>query len=197
MLSQWHECILAPDRDRDGIDSEDARHGADQLAALGPQLVKTCGMTSPYRRYIATETAVSIVINVLISALFMVLVFGRSNDIELWGGHGLAVDFIPQTFMIAAMSVLVPTLLTRQRIKRGVLVRSPGERPPLLANLALRVVVIAVALTVALGAIAVLILDASWTRPLGFWEAFPMKLLYGALVALIATPIGLYIALSE
>jgi len=164
---------------------------------MASQLVKTYAMTSPYTRYIATETTFSIVINVVISALFMVLVFGRSNGIELWGGHGLAVDFIPQTFMITAMSVLVPTLLTRQRIKRGVLVRSPGERPRLLGNLALRVVAIAIVMTVALGAIAVLILNALWTRPLGFWEAFPMKLLYGAVVALIATPIGLYIALSE
>ena len=167
------------------------------MAGMASQLVKTYAMTSPYTRYIATETTFSIVINVVISALFMVLVFGRSNGIELWGGHGLAVDFIPQTFMITAMSVLVPTLLTRQRIKRGVLVRSPGERPRLLGNLALRVVAIAIVMTVALGAIAVLILNALWTRPLGFWEAFPMKLLYGAVVALIATPIGLYIALSE
>jgi len=154
-------------------------------------------MASPYRRYFVTETGVSIVINVLISALFMVMVFGHSAGIELWGGHGLAVDFIPQTFMIAAMSVLVPTLLTRQRIKRGVLVRSAGEPPRLLGNLALRVVVVAIVLTITLGAAGVLILDALWTRPLQFWEAFPLKLLYGGIVALIATPIGLYIALSE
>ena len=154
-------------------------------------------MTSSYRRYIVTETTVSILINVLISALFMVIVFGRSTVIELWGGHGLAVDFIPQTFMIAAMSVLVPTLLTRQRIKRGVLVRSPVERPRLLGNLALRVIAVAIVLTVALGTAGVLILAVLWTRPLHFWEAFPLKLLYGGIVALIATPIGLYIALCE
>ena len=154
-------------------------------------------MASSYTRYIVTETTVSILINVLISALFMVMVFGRSTWIELWGGHGLAVDFIPQTFMIAAMSVLVPTLLTRRRIKRGVLVRSAGEPPRLLGNLALRVIALAIVLTLALGAAGVLILDILWTRPLGFWEAFPLKLLYGGVVALIATPIGLYIALSE
>lgn len=150
-----------------------------------------------HQRYIVTETTVSIIINVLISALFMVLVFGRRTWIELWGGHGLAVDFIPQTLMISAMSVLVPTLLTRARIKRGILVRGPGQRPRVLRNLALRVIAIAIVLTLTLGAAGLLILDVFWTRPLGFWEAFPLKLFYGAVVAVVATPIGLYLALSE
>ena len=154
-------------------------------------------MALSHRRYVVTETTVSILINVLISALFMGIVFGRSTWIELWGGQGLAVDFIPQTFMISAMSVLVPTLLTRQRIRRGVLVGRSGFRPRLLGNLALRVLAVAVVLTLTLGAAGVLMLYALWTRPLSFWEVFPMKLLYGAVVALIATPIGLYIALSE
>jgi hypothetical protein len=154
-------------------------------------------MALSYRRYVLTETTVSIVINVAISALFMVLVFGRSSSIELWGGHGLAVDFIPQTFMISAMSVLVPTLLTRRRMQRGLLLRNPALAPPFLNSLVLRVVVIAVTLTVVLGAAGVLTLDAVWTGPLHFWQVFPLKLLYGAAIALIATPIGLYIALSE
>ena len=72
-------------------------------------------------RYVAVETAVSIVINVLISALFMFAVFGRTPLIDLWGSHGLAIDFIPQTFMISAMSVLVPTLIARKRVRQGVL----------------------------------------------------------------------------
>jgi hypothetical protein len=154
-------------------------------------------MALSYRRYIVTETTVSIVINVLISALFMGLVFGRSALIELWGGHGLAVDFIPQTFMISAMSVLVPTIVTRQRMKRGLLAYGPGLPPRYLRSLTLRVIVIAVVLTLILGAAGVLALDAVWTGPVRFWQAFPLKLLYGGVVALIATPIGLYIALCE
>ena len=160
-------------------------------------MLKKRGMAISYRRYIVTETTVSILINVLISGLFMALVFGRATWIELWGGHGLAVDFIPQTFMISAMSVLVPTLLTRGRMKRGLLMRSQGSPPRYLGRLGVRVVVIAAVLTLTLGALGVLILDAFWTGPLRFWQAFPMKLLYGGIVALIATPIGLYIALSE
>lgn len=155
-------------------------------------------MGKSHRRYIAVETAISIVINVLISALFMFAVFGRTPLIELWGPRGLAVDFIPQSFMIAAMSVLVPTLIARKRIREGALSSLPSVRPARpFALLAVRVLVLAALLTVVLGATGVALLSAVWTGPVGFWQAFPYKLAYGAVVALIATPLGLSLALSE
>ena len=155
-------------------------------------------MGNSYRRYVAVETAVSIVINVLISALFMFAVFGRTPLIDLWGSHGLAIDFIPQTFMISAMSVLVPTLIARKRIRQGVLAPRRSVAPPrLFARLAVRVILLAALLTIVLGAVSVIILNTLWSGPVSFWHAFPYKLSYGALVALIATPIGLSFALSE
>jgi hypothetical protein len=154
-------------------------------------------MFNPHSRYLAGETSVSIVINVVISAIFMFAVFGRTPLLVLWGPHGLALDFLPQTFMISAMSILVPTLITRRRIGRGAIARRPPPPPRILRPLALRIVLLAALLTITLGGIAVVILSAWWTGPIRFWQAFPMKLLYGALVALIATPIGVSIALSE
>jgi energy-converting hydrogenase Eha subunit C len=154
-------------------------------------------MGNGYRRYIAAETGISILINVIFSALFMFAVFGRTASIDLWGGHGLAVDFVPQTFMISAMSVLVPTLVLRKRVGRGVLKTRSGTPPRLLSHLALRVLLLSGLFTIILGGIGVVILSASWAGPLRFWQAFPLKLVYGGIVALIATPIGLVIALSE
>ena len=60
-------------------------------------------------RYILVETAISVAINAAISACFAFLVFGGRTGIALWGSGGLALDFAPQTFMIAMMSVVVPT----------------------------------------------------------------------------------------
>jgi hypothetical protein len=150
-----------------------------------------------HRRYIAIETAISIVINVVISGLFMVAVFGRERFIELWGFHGLAFDFVPQTFMISGMSVLVPTLLARRRISGGVLPRR--TRPPslFLRRLTVRIVLLALFFTLILGGIGVLLLAQTWKGPLRFWQAFPLKLFYGALVASLATPLGLSLALSD
>jgi hypothetical protein len=153
---------------------------------------------STQSRYIAIETIISILINVIISALFMLAVFGRSEHIDLWGLHGLALDFVPQTFMITLMSVLVPTALTRRRLRERRIVgyaSTQSARWP--SSMWVRALLIAVALTVMLGGAALWILTASWNGPLSYWRAFPLKLLYGALVALIATPLGLRIALSE
>jgi hypothetical protein len=155
-------------------------------------------MSVVVRRYIAVETAISMAINTGFSALFMWLAFGRTAWIDLWGAHGLALDFVPQTFMIAAMSVLVPGALARQRIRErrieGCVAQTPGRWPH---HLWLRTLLMAAVLTVVLGGIASGALAAAWHGPLGFWTVFPLKLAYGAFVALVATPLGLRVALSE
>ena len=59
------------------------------------------------------ETAISIVISAVISALAFVLVFGHDQAVDL-GAYGF--DFFPQGFMIALMSSLVPSLQQWRRI---------------------------------------------------------------------------------
>lgn len=144
------------------------------------------------------ETAISVVVNVAISAGFMFLVFGRSRLIELWGLHGLALDFLPQTFMISAMSVLVPMVLTRSRIASG---RIAGHAPrlhhPLVRNLAFRMLFMGAILSTLSGGMAVVVLNLLWAGPAAFWHVFPWKLAYGALVGTIATPLGLALALAD
>jgi hypothetical protein len=128
----------------------------------------------------------------------MFAVFWGLKRIDLWGPHGLALDFVPQTFMITLMSVLVPTALTRKRLREGRIAGYASTRATRWPrSIWARALLIAAALTVMLGGAAVWILSASWNGPLPYWRAFPLKLLYGALVALIATPLGLRIALSE
>jgi hypothetical protein len=151
-----------------------------------------------HSRYVLIETLISVAINILISALFMFLVFGSMRSIELWGVHGLALDFVPQTFMITLMSVLVPSWLTRRRMRSGritMLVKRARGRPP--RNIFVRAVVIGVVLTVLLGGCALLVTAELWRVPEPFWHVLPFKLAYGALVAAIATPLGLRATLSE
>lgn len=149
------------------------------------------------QHYVAVETGISVIINVVISAGFMFLIFGRADSIDLWGPHGLALDFVPQTFMITLMSVVVPTLLTRKRLVGGrITPRTPRARQwP--RNLVLRAALLAVGMTIVLGGAATLLLASFWVGPRPFWPVFGGKLAYGALTALIATPIGLFLALTE
>jgi len=147
--------------------------------------------------YVAVETGISVIINVLISAGFMFLVFGRAASIDLWGPHGLALDFVPQTFMITLMSVVVPTLLTRKRLVGGQISRRTPRARQWPKNLALRASLLAVGMTVVLGGAATLLLASFWAGPQPFWPVFGGKLAYGALTASIATPIGLFLALTD
>jgi hypothetical protein len=148
-------------------------------------------------RYILVETAISMAINAAISAGFALLVFGGRAEIGLWGPGGLAFDFAPQTFMIAGMSVLVPTTLTRRRIRTGLL--PPGNGPPsrFPRNLLARALLVALAATIALGGAAVAILAATWSGPAAFAAVLPLKIIYGAGVALVVTPLALKAALLD
>ncbi len=149
-------------------------------------------------RYIVVETAISMFINMILSALFMALVFGKQDRIELWGPHGLALDCAPQTFMISLMSVLIPTAIARRRLRLRLIVGYRGVQGiGWLRNLWWRALLIAVVMTVTLGATSVGVMAANWKGPVGFWTAFPFKLLYGALVALLATSLSLRIALAQ
>ena len=147
--------------------------------------------------YVAVETGISVIINVAISAGFMFLVFGHADSIDLWGPHGLALDFVPQTFMITLMSVVVPTLLTRKRLAGGQITRRTPRVRQWPKNLALRASLLAVGTTLVLGGAATLLLASLWSEPVPFWHVFAGKLAYGALAAVIATPVGLFLALTE
>ena len=150
------------------------------------------------RRYIAIETAISVVINVGFSALFFYLVFGRSERIELWGPHGFAFDYFPQTFMITLMAVIVPTILTRKRANSGKVARREsaiGARLP--RNVVLRALLLAALAAVVMGAVAVWITDSFWSGDPTHLKLLELKMAYGAVVAAIMTPIGLIAALSD
>jgi hypothetical protein len=148
-------------------------------------------------RYVLIETMISMAINAAISAGFALLIFGRRAEVDLWGLGGLALDFVPQTFMIAMMSVLVPTALTRRRVGTGALMRVGSPNSHLPRNLLIRALVAASVSTVLLGGLAIAVLAAIWSGPISFAAVLPLKILYGAAVALLVTPAALRMALSD
>ena len=148
-----------------------------------------------HKAYIKRETAVSIVINSVLSALFFWLVFRGVDPVPAWGMGNWVFDFLPQSFMIAFMSTLLPGALTGKAIRAGkILANGAGNFLP--ANLFLRALVLA--LMSALGGTAIIALGATVT---GTTELSPMmasglKVAYGAILAIIVTPPGLRRALA-
>jgi hypothetical protein len=150
-----------------------------------------------HRRYLLVETLISAVINSVLSLFFAWVVFGRLGMIELAGPAGLAVDFLPQTFMVALMSTLVPTLLTRKRVRQAqiaALATAPWKLP---GNLLLRALLVAVVAVLVLGGAAMLLTPVFVTGPIPRNSAFVLKVVYGALISVPITMLALRCALAD
>ncbi len=153
-------------------------------------------MRPEHRRYVLTETAASLLINVALSAAFAWLVFRGRETIVFAGASGFGVDFLAQTFMISLMSVVVPTLLTRNRLRAGALADMTGRRL-LPGRLRLRAPLISVIATIGLGGGALLFGAVVLPPAVGFGSLLAIKLTYGAMVALLVTPLALVTALHD
>ena len=149
-------------------------------------------MTDGQRSYLRKETAVAVAINGAFSALFAWLAFGGRAATA----QEVASDALPQSFAIALMTTLVPTLITRKRLRAGAVAPlSRANRLP--GNLLLRALLV--------GALAALVGGAlHWfvVRPLGpetwrFELLLPYKVAYGALLALAIAPPILRRALAD
>ena len=153
-------------------------------------------MKKSYTRYLYMELLIGAMFGAFFSLLFTFIIFGRKSWIPMGGTGGLVVDSLPQSFMILFMGSLVPTLMTRRRVRqRSVepLGAEPSMRP---ANPVLRA--LAIALPIA-GIFALLHLivqrigPAEW--PFGIILAF--KLVSGALLGIIAASIAVPSALRD
>lgn len=154
-------------------------------------------MTTQHSRYLTIETAVSGVINAVLSVIFFLIVFGRAEVIPVEGNPGLVVDALPQTFMVVFMTTLVQTLLTRQRLKKGQLQALDGRGAPLPANLFVRSLVIAVLATIVAGALHALLLPSLTPAEWPFMTALVYKGVYGALVGMAVSRLILPAALRD
>lgn len=137
--------------------------------------------------HIRRETLISMVINGVLSLVFTAIFFRPFADIAV---AGLAFDFVPQSFAITLMSVLVPGFLTRRKLAAGVVAPLAG-RSVLPRSLVLRALLLAI-VAAGVGYLVRLVFDAVIAVPTLAWGAgAAIKIAYGVLLALVTTPIGL------
>ena len=152
-------------------------------------------------KYLASETAVSMAINAAISVGFAWLVFHGHDHVPSSGPGGLVRDAAPQTFMITLMSTLVPSLITRKRMHSGHLDawlrRQPGPSPAPARKIILRAFLLALAAMVLGLGLNAAILPLLFPIGLGYGKVFALKAVYGALVALVITPLAVSWVLEE
>ncbi|TRW16796.1 hypothetical protein [Glacieibacterium frigidum] len=137
--------------------------------------------------HIRRETLISIAINGVLSLVFTAIFFAPFADIAV---PGLAFDFVPQSFAITLMSVLVPGFLTRRKLSAGG-VAPLGGRSVLPRSFVLRALLLAV-IAAGVGYVLGLAFDAVVGVPTLAWgTGAAIKIAYGVLLAAVVTPIGL------
>ena len=152
-------------------------------------------MTASQRRYRRTEMVVAAAIDAVLSGVFVALLFGGQAEVPVAGWDGLIVDALPQTAMIALMSSLVPTVLTRRRTRRGSIapLLTASHWP---ASTACRIGAIVLLTTVLAGGLHAALLPlgpSAW--PLS--AVFAGKILYGAMLGMAVAGFAVTAALGD
>jgi hypothetical protein len=152
-------------------------------------------MTDAQRRYVRTEMIVATIINAILSIVFMLIVFGGQPIVAVGGRGGLIVDSIPQTAMIALMSMLVPSLLTRRRLKTGRIapLPEPSRWPRTVLVRSVLVATVAAAIAWVLHALLMPLVGPLWP----FLPALLFKAVYGAILGAAISGYAVTAALRE
>lgn len=148
------------------------------------------------KKYVLIETGLNVIVTIIITGIVFFIGFGTSNQLSVWGMGGYAFDFVPQAFLTALISILVPGVIMRKRIAKGALSPAaadlPYPRPLILRGLIYGLL----SVVVGSGGVA-LLLTAGHVNEIDWLAAFVVKAGFGALLAAIITPIGLHAVLRE
>ena len=152
--------------------------------------------------YLRRETWLSVAINSVLSLFFYIVFFPPVRDVALAWRGGLGADFIPQSFAITLMSVLVPGFLTRRRAAAGAIAPLPGRsalsgRSARPNSLVLRALLMAVAAAGVGAVIGAAVAAAAGATTVTWGVGAATKIAYGAALAAIVTPIGVRAALRS
>ena len=151
-------------------------------------------MNQEHGRYVRKETLIAVGINSALSALFALIVFGGKDAAPV---RDVAFDAFPQSFMIALMTTLVPTALTRRRLRQGAVPPLATGAMPLPRNLLLRALLVAVTGALVGGGLNWLLLPLLAPELWLFGPLLAFKILYGGLLALLLAPAILRRALAD
>jgi hypothetical protein len=140
-------------------------------------------------KYLAIETSLSMAINAAISIGFAWLVFHGHDHVPTSGPGGLVRD------------ALVPSLVTRKRMHSGHLDTwlggPPGGSPVPPGRIILRALMLAIVAMVLGLSLNAVVLPMLFPGGLGYGSVFVLKAGYGALVALVVTPLAISWLLNE
>lgn len=147
------------------------------------------------RRHVLREAAIGAAITAVLSLGFVVAMFGTSGAVPVFGMPGLIADAVPQNFFGALMCMVVPSLITRKRVRAGLV--APADALPLLPrSIGLRALALAVLATVVGTTIAALSL--AWVAsPIPIAQVMIAKSAYGAALGAVVGALAARAALGD
>jgi len=140
------------------------------------------------------ETCIATLCNMAFSFGFAYLFF---RGLEQVPQIDLIVDAIPQSFAVTFFGVLIPSLVTRGKIRAGKLVGLPPRRSFLPGNLFLRVITMSAIAAILGGVLHLVVFFGLQIDQLARNTVLFYKPIYGALLTWVVTPIGLRALLTQ
>lgn len=153
-------------------------------------------MPETHKNYIARETVIGIVANLIMVAAITFVVFGDLETIGAWGSKGFAVDFGIQTFAIGLIASFFPAFITQKRLASGNLTYADAAFFRLPQNLLLRSLLIACATFILVAPISVGAVLLLWPA-MSFGLFFALKTLLATLTCVLVTPVALLAVLCR
>lgn len=139
------------------------------------------------QQLIHRETIVSAIVNAIMSVAIFAVFFGlASRSLAVGRMDGLAIDFLPQGFMVSFMGSLVPSLIMQAKLRKaGMQAVAPSSRR--IAS------VVAIAVAVGLASAVTLMVLASFgpLRVVHSYQALAFKMTYGAILGFVSARFAL------
>jgi len=146
------------------------------------------------RKYIITESVISMLFNAAFSFGFTYFIFSGQQFIP---GSELIMDALPQSFFVTFFGALVPTLITRARLRAGKISPQPYRKNFLPDNALLRAINMGILVGIAGFACHFLLLTALAIDSLALSTTLAYKTIFGAILAWIVTPWALHISFTD
>jgi hypothetical protein len=148
-------------------------------------------------KYLAVETVMSGLCNAILNLVAAFAIFHGRGHIPTTGPSSLFMDLIGETFLVAGLSVLVPSLIARHRRRMGDLPLARDRAPTPTGNLYLRALATGLVFTCVCVSCNWFLLPHAFPNGVGFGSVLIFKTLYGAILGSIATFLAVHKALHE
>ena len=154
-------------------------------------------MLVPSTKYLAVETTMSGLCNAILNFASAYGLFHRHSHIPATGPGSLLRDSIGETFFVTFLSVLIPSLIARQRRRAGTLPLRKAMPAARAGNLYLRSFLAGLIVTAACVAANAVLLPRIFPDGVSLHNILLFKTVYGTIVGSIATFFALRRSLRE